>query len=338
MNDTYMDQRICAFRDTMICYRDDAEQVRVPARAAKMKLQHLGAGALCCPNAKSLELEEGYESIPAETISQLSSGGGKNLHVSLRLPASLKAVQGLMSNMPIKLAGKAMLTRVVLARQLPSREYRDLLETGVSVNGGLRLPVGIMDPHSLCRPLVEALCAGGIGVIEPSKAEFPLFSFDEHGVRPMLFKPKVCLMRDAEKSTATENEVLLRHIASGQWGARSVEAERWNDHMQQTGEDILARRQAVAMIYFDERSAMRVGGSVRFALETYISELFSLSLRRVCLNGAEYYVYARQYCQGEGSQPAYLREDVCVYARDRVVTDPALSEEVYEKYRLLNRL
>ena len=38
MNDTYLDEYTCAFQDTMICYRDDAARVRVPATAARLQL------------------------------------------------------------------------------------------------------------------------------------------------------------------------------------------------------------------------------------------------------------------------------------------------------------
>lgn len=338
MNDAYVDGHACAFRDTMICYRDDAEKVRVPARVARLKLKRLGMGALCCPNAVEVALEEGYESVFAETIGRLGVWDKKSFQVSLRLPESFERVEALLPNTAIKIAGKALLRRVALARRMSLRDYRTISENAVPVNGGLRLPVCVTEERSFCRPLVEVLRAGGIGVIEPSGLEFPLFRFDEHDSRPMLFKPKACFARDAERSAMTENEALLRRIERGQWGARSVEAERWNDRMQQTGCSILDRKQAVALIGYDERSVVRSGGIVRLVLEACISDLFAQSLRRVRLGGKDYFVYARQYPQSAGGVPAYLREDVCVYGGDRMVTDPALSEEVYEKYRLLNML
>ena len=336
MNDTYMDVHACAFRDTMICYRDDAAQVRLPARAGDLRLKRLGNGALCCPRLERLEVEEGYEVIPAETIVRLSNQRGRR--TSLYLPATLTTLSDLGRDWPFHPVDNVQLTRVELTRRLPLGEYRTLMETGVAVNGGLRLPVGVTDPHGPCRMMVQVLRAGGIGVVEPSNAEFPLFSFDEHGVRPMLFKPKKSLCRVGERPVDTENEALLQRIAQGHMGARDPVAERLNDRMQQTGEDILNRKRAVSLICFDERSAVNVGGAVRFTLQALMGELFYISLRRVCLKGKDYYVYARLYPQPAGTQPAYLREEVCVYGEDRLVTDPMLSEEVYEKYRLLNML
>lgn len=338
MGESYMDARVCALRDTMICYRDDAVQVRVPARAGDLRLKRLGMGALCCPNLEGLELEEGYERIPAETITRLGFMPGKVLRVSLRLPATLEAVEGLLRDAPIGIAGNERLVRVELARRLPLREYRTFVDTAVPVKGNLRLPVGVVDPHSPCRVLADVLRAGGVGVIEPSNVEFPLFSLDDRGVRPMLFKPRASLTPAGQRHAATENEALLQRIARGQWGARDPDSERWNDRMQQAGEDILGKRQAVAVICLDERSAMRAGGEVRFVLHAWMGAPFSQSLRRVRLDGKDYYVYARQHLQSAGSVPAYLREDVCVYSGDRMLTDPVLSEEVYEKYRLLNML
>ena len=336
MNDTYMDARACAFRDTMICYRDDADQVRLPARAGDLRLKRLGNGALCCPRLERLEVEEGYEVIPAETIIRLSNRSGRR--ASLCLPATLTTVSDLVPDRPIYPVGKAQLTRIELARQLPLGEYRTLVETSVAVNGGLRLPVGVTDTHGPCRTMLQVLRAGGIGVVDTLNAEFPLFSFDDHGVRPMLFKPKKSLSRAGERPVDNENEALLRRIAQGHMGARDPMAERLNDRMQQMGEDILDKKKTVALICFDERSAVNVGGAVRFVLQAQVGELFCISLRRVCLKGRDYYVYARLHLQPAGTQPAYLREDVCVYGEDRLVTDPVLSEEVYEKYRLLNTL
>lgn len=331
MNDTYVDEYTCAFQDTMICYRDDATRVRVPATAARLRLKRLGSQALRCPNAEMIELAEGYETLPRDLFNGLIQENKR--FSALVLPASLKAVDAS--------AGSGFyngaLRRVSLRRRMSEAGYRQLLDASLPMKGHVRLPADVLNPDSPCRLMIDVMGCFCTGVVDPARAEPPLFDAGEEDA-PKLFAPKTCLLPEKYDGGNSENAALLWSIARGRLGARDADAELWNDRMLQVVDRRGAKPGVVAAIWFDERAVEHRGGGVSLTLEVSLGRLFRQALRRVRLNGMDYYVYSRLYCHSAGARPAYKREDVCVYDARGLITDPDLSEAVYEKYRLLNVL
>ena len=54
---------------------------------------------------------------------------------------------------------------------------------------------------------------------------------------------------------------------------------------------------------------------------------------KVCCRGKPYYIYRRNYLTSDDKLP-YHRLDMAVYDKNGLVTNRALSEEVYAKYKL----
>ncbi len=332
MKDTYIDDYTCAYQDTMICYRDEAKQVRVPATAAWLELRRLGSQALNCPNAKSIELAEGYESFSQDLFNGLIRL--KNCFDTLLLPTTLKLVEPSVIN---AMAHPGM-KKVSLRRRLSQREFDSLLDGSLSAEGGLRLPAGRAGANSACGLMADVLKCLGLGVLDPAETTLPLFEWMKEEGRSGLFSRKRCMLPEGMKAEPNENSVLLKCIAGKRWGVRDTAAEQWSDRMMQLNMNRPENQARTAVIWFDERAISRRGDAVYLSLEAWMGVLFRQAIRRVRLNGFDYYVYSRHYFSTIRSLPAYQREDVCVYDARGLVTDPEISEEVYEKYRLLNVL
>ncbi len=332
MKDTYIDDYTCAYQDTMICYRDEARQVRVPATAAWLRLKRLGSQALSCPNAESIELAEGYESIAHDLFDGLA--GQKSAFAMLLLPTTLKQVEP----SAINAHAHPGLKRVSLRRRMSRREYGSLLDGSLSVEGGLRLPTGQTSFNGACSLMADVLKCLCLGVLDPSETTLPLFEWKNEKGRSGLFSRKSCMLPDGMKAEPNENSVLLKCIEGKRWGVRDTGVERWNDRILQLNTNRSQSQGKTAVIWFDERAVSRRGDEVCVTLEAWLGVLFRQALRRVRLNGLDYYVYSRHFFNTISTLPAYTREDVCVYDARGLVTDPGISEEVYEKYRLLNVL
>ena len=323
-----MDAHICAMDGVMLCYTDHRKQVSVPAAALNMPLRLLGSAALCIPNAETVIVEEGYTQISS---CALTLPKGKSVEVTL--PSSLKAMKG-DSAQPPQL--RSCPTRLHLRRRISEAAWVELLEHSVPAGQGFRLLNEIALQSATFRLMSDLLKVQGLQIINATDLELPLFFWQEEAKRSV-FIPLECVWPGSEAPRHTEDEGVRARIASGGLGRRVPSMERTIDRMEQRGissEPAGTRR--FAFVGFNEKASVHKDGEVFMTFTAVTGLFFNQMLRRVVCEGRTYYVYSRRY-PGR-SIAEYSREDVCVYGPDGLVTDPALSNRVYGKYRLLNMI
>ena len=326
MNREYMDKGICALDGVMICFSDHRETVRVPARAGDMPLHRLGSGALCLPRARQVILEEGYTAVSGLTLPEEN-----RVCTQITLPSTLETCDGFQP-------GRYILpSRLNLRRDVSENEFSRYLMYSEPAGQGFRLlnSEGLELPS--CALLLQILKGyyGRSGVVNEIHPQLPLF-FTDRNPGKNLNLPISCMSHVSQKSALTENECVLQRISGGDMGARSAEAERANDRRDQSGYSSGDGISEVTLIGFSREAAMHRKGRVYMTLTAMTGIFFNQMLRRVVLDGTDYYVYSRRFLAG--TKDGYLREDVCVYGRDGMITDRKLSGSVYGKYRFLNML
>jgi len=328
MTGQYIDPQICALDGVMICYKNEERRVCVPARAGDMPLELLGSGALCLPNALEVTVEEGYTAI-ADFIALAKPFVEQWPQTQVTLPSTLRgwaSPEGRFLGYPRKLN---------LRRRLSEQDYRGLMEHSVPAGMGFR----VLDSEALgqpaCRVMAELMKGMAGSIVNDIDPELPLY-FWRKETDGSVFAPLECMGLDARGPEHTENDGVLKRIRSGNMGRRLGEAERENDRYYQKGEKLEARRALSAVVGFNEDAAIHSRGEVFMTLTAVLGYLFNQMLRRVDLEGKDYYVYSRRFLKSTGV--SYLREDMCVYSREGLVTDAVVSRRVYEKYRLLNMI
>lgn len=323
-----MDAHVCAMDGVMLCYTDHRKRVSVPAAAMRMPLRLLGMASLCVPNAERVTVEEGYTAISAGALIQPQEGLAE-----VTLPSTLKTVKECVASPPRL---RSYPPRLHLRRRISEAAWDGLLEHSIPVGQDFRL----LDPVALAsdpfRLLSDLLAAQRQRIISGVDLDLPLFFWQKDAERSV-FVPLECMWPGSAAPRHTEDEGVRARIASGDMGRRNPSTERMIDRMDQRGVSFESvETQKRTFVGFNEAACVHKGGEVFMTLTAMTGVFFNQLLRRVACEGATYYVYSRRF---PSENPAeYRREDVCVYGPDGLVTDPALSNRVYSKYRLLNMI
>ena len=333
-----MDANCAALGGTMLCYNSDRRNVVVPSSVDGRSVTVLGAGALCCPNACSVELQEGYRALSGDALRCLPSKCRE-----LTLPASLERVEKTAWN------DLSPLHLIRLKRRLGKKDWAELMDASLDAGGGYRLIRGADENHPVWG--VAARIFTGMGkvprIVDPGEYGLPIFSMDGSAYNKTVFANVSCRSPGATGGFMTEDRGVLEGIAAGRLGRRDPDCEALNDSLlREGGPKAEALRQRTAILGFDARAALFADGARQVVIEIHAAYHYAQLLRRVRMDGHEYYVYSRQSLVNDTVrlQPTatrfikYLREDVGVYDASGLVTDPVISEKVYEKYRLLSVL
>ena len=330
-----MDADSAALGGTMLCHNSSQRVVLVPSSVNGQRLTNLGAGALCCPNAERVALQEGYRRVSAEAFKHLPDTCGE-----LTLPESLEQVDRArwIDLTPFK--------RVRLKRRLTQQEWAQLMERSMDAGNGYRLIHGADEGSPVLG--VAAQLFGGSGkippIVDPEDFGLPIYMTDSQDYNKSVFVRMPCFHPGADSDAMTEDQGVVEAIARGRMGRRDPDCEAFADNLLREGvHTIDTLRQRTTILGFDPRAALYSDGARHVVIDIRPAYYYSQLLRRVMMDGHAYYVYSRKSLVqsavrlGQTTTPfvRYLREDVGVYDASGLVTDPIISENVYEKYRML---
>lgn len=88
--------------------------------------------------------------------------------------------------------------------------------------------------------------------------------------------------------------------------------------------------------WFDEKENRVTGNEVIVTLHMEIGEFFWQSVKKIVMNGTDYYVYRKEYLNSQEERP-YIQKDIGVFKKEGIIMEEE-EKNVYAKYRLLSML
>ena len=314
----YLSSTLAAAGGTLIRFCSEASgAVTVPAGENNVRLSVLGAGSVVANQAASVIVEEGYTRFNARCIQAGSAA-------RLAFPASLRSAES-----PLHISGQ-LFPLIELKRSLTDAVRRELAARSVPVGGGRRM----LDPEMFYLPELAplpALIANVQGLpLQPESAEARFLFFRTPQENKTIFDKRDCLDFRGGSSGTEEYAAVMRMIREGNTGLRDAAAELQNDrliHGQEKDPWLQQYRNQRICVLFTDPSELRITGV----------HMFAPALYPIRYGGREWFLYSRLHLTADPDL-AYLREDVCVFTREGLVTDGSLSDAVYLKARMMMSL
>ena len=330
------------------------------------RAEQIGGGAVCLtpemsknPGSKQLRVESGYTVLKPncfdirylstlylpETIEQVPAAGNLNTNSWATMHRNLP---------------DALFDRIVLKRRF-DRDFQSLLISRALPYGDakkreryLLTDAFVRDPS---QKVLEGLAAAVASLPDLTQdmryimrlpdrsyyAERDKF-WNELSTALSLGEEIDCYDLSLQCGKISEIEAVNRMIRDGFTGWRDAKAEHENDISLRQGKTVPKRFGSmrwygcgVTAVTVDHASVTKQNGLELVDVCFDRCVLFTPALRRVRLGGRDYYIYSRNFLTGEKECP-YIRCDMCVIEKGRVVTDRETVTEVYAKYKLLSIL
>ena len=314
----YISDSLAAAGKTLIRFcSQESSDVTVPSRENKLRLSELGAASVVADKAPSITIAEGYTRLRGRCIKSDKAR-------RLVLPASLEAAES-----PLMTSGR-LLPIIELKRSLPDGVRRELIRQSVPVGGERRmLNPEIIDVPGLA-PLPEVIRSVQGLPLPQQPPETRFLFFREGEDKKSLFDSRGCLDFHGQSAETEEYDAVMRMIREGATGWRDAGAEELNDRLiHNEGPDPWSHRYSFhrLCILLTDASCLQIIGTYMFAPALY----------PVRWNGKDWFLYSRLHLTSKPDIP-YLREDVCIFSRNGMVTDGKLSDRIYLKIRLIASL
>ena len=311
----YISDRLLAAGGTLIrFYAEGSGPVTVPAEENGYRLNVLGSGSVIANEALTLAVAEGYTHL-CRSCFKIGA-----IH-RLDLPASLRSAV-----LPLTVTG-VKIPEIRLKRSLAAPVRSILFQGSLPAGGGRHLVSAERFGLPGLTPL-QLLVEGAADSMLPRYGPEMEFIFLRQTDDTTIFETLPCLDLSGRTSETEEYAAVIRMIREGKTGYRDAEAESRNDRLLHEDQSVRSLRQKrLCCVLAEDPSCLQITSALMFAPALY----------RIPFEGRDWYLYSRQHLTGDPGLP-YLREDMCLFNSDGLVTDGALSDKIYSKIRLIMRL
>lgn len=302
--------------DTIIVYEGPSKHLHIPAKIQGHHIKRVGAGALCGnENLLSLEIEEGIEEIGENAFAQC-----RNLQ-SLSLPGSLQLVEK--GAFPERCGWK----KISLTRRMSHSMYEQLVREGIALSDRRTL----IDRKGLSEIGLEkfykltGMFANGAVMISESMG----LLFCEYDNQWQI------LSLNGTPVVASEDAGVRYKIESGVQEPFSEEAEIHNDRMVRQERKLKPKPGRVQLAIVDCPNVRRIQGDCLVPIQILSGLAFWQSVRKVIVDGNDYYVYRREYLTSNANCPFFV-ENADVFTESGRLRDGEEKSLIMKKYIFLS--
>ena len=291
-----------ALEDTLLCYSGSSETLQIPERLQGRPIRAVGIGALAeCGSLKRVIVPEQIQRIGNEAFSGCSA---------LETVVFKGALPSFSPHLFDRCPNLRMLSLHRLA--VSEEQYRQLLDNSFPMEDGSLAAERFPDWAAL----------------DSLKSALPL------KLSVQVPKTAGCLFRDGEKTPTMGTEDSLRFLelirceteTPRAWGAEEAN-------------DLCLRRESVpaleqlSLFCVDDGKTEQAGNGRLLHAKILFGRFYWQSKVRIVMDQQAYYLYQRDYLNGDARMP-YIRRDLGVFTREGPVREKERVRDVYSKYLL----
>ena len=336
----YCDSRVLAIDHTLIRFKANSERVGIPSSFGGYPVTVVGPGSVNLGGVRECTFEPGYSEFRAGC---LFAKLGEGMLERLSFPETVRTIPNSLFPNNGKHSGPRITHQhLFIARALDPDVFYGIRRGALPVGKNVRLVPYAMLGKAKLGPVVSLLRNCGEPTVELNGNQGTVFFGELPETKTIsfyqgtVFDSRRCFDFDHGRQRTEEHTVVMEMIREGNLGWHDEASEREADLRIRVGLGQLTCSVPVALC---EGMSGEPGpdGKYHVTFHVFGRSLFVPALRYVRHRGKDWWVYSRNYLNGNPEQP-YWRRDVGVFDRDGLVIDRKTSEDVYAKVRFLSLL